>query len=296
MLVFKKVSDLQKYIAALKTKNLQIGFVPTMGALHSGHKALVELAQKETDLTVVSIFVNPTQFNDVRDLEKYPRTPESDLEILAQVRADIVFMPEVSEIYPQGTTGATVYNFSPLDTVLEGVFRTGHFSGMAQVVSRLLEIVKPHRLFMGQKDFQQAAIVARLLEQLPKLKTQLVVCPTIREADGLAMSSRNTRLTPENRITAAKIYETLQLSAAKIADNIPLSDVKKQCLAALESIEGLKPEYFDIVDGRTLASLKSVNETDYVVALTAVWAGDVRLIDNIIIKKPLSPSSETNEE
>jgi pantoate--beta-alanine ligase len=283
MLLFKRVVDLQKYIKSLKIKGLNIGFAPTMGALHAGHTSLVARAKEVSDVAVVSIFINPTQFNDPKDLEKYPRTPERDLELLAEAGCDVVFMPDVSEVYPHGNTPSVKYDFGKLERVLEGEFRPGHFDGMAQVVSRLLDIVQPNQLFMGQKDFQQLAIVARMLE-LQKSKIELVSCAIIREQDGLAMSSRNVRLTETDRPIAVLIHKTLQ-EAAELVENYAPTEISRICSTKLQLEPRFKLEYFDVVDGRTLLPIRIFEDTDYAVALTAVWVGDVRLIDNIILKQ-----------
>ncbi|MDZ7877769.1 MAG: pantoate--beta-alanine ligase [Saprospiraceae bacterium] len=285
MLLFKRVADLQKYIKSLKTNAQTIGFAPTMGALHSGHTSLVHKAKETCDVAVASIFVNPTQFNDPKDLLKYPRTPERDLELLAESGCDIVFMPDVSEVYPHGNTPSVKYDFGKLERVLEGEFRPGHFDGMAQVVSRLLDIVQPHQLFMGQKDFQQLAIVARMLT-IQKSKIELISCPIIREKDGLAMSSRNVRLTESDRALAPLIYQTLEEAADKVEDYSP-AEIARICATKLKLEPRLKLEYFEIVDGRTLLAIRTFENTDYAVALTAVWVGDVRLIDNKILKQTI---------
>lgn len=285
MLLFKRVSDLQKHLNSLKNKGLNIGFVPTMGALHRGHISLIDRSRADCDVTVASIFVNPTQFNNVTDLEKYPRTAERDIEMLAESGCDILFMPDVSEVYPNGMTPSVKFNFGKLDRVLEGVFRPGHFEGMAQVVHRLLEITHPNRLYMGQKDFQQAAIVGRMLE-LMKSETQLVACPIQREPDGLAMSSRNARITPEDRSKVALIYQTLAEAADRVGEYNP-SDVQRLALTKLKSEPTFKVEYFEIVDGRTLLPIQLFEDTDYAVALVAVWVGEVRLIDNMILKQTI---------
>ena len=283
MLLFKRVIDLQKYLKSLKDKGLDIGFAPTMGALHTGHTSLVEQAKTACDIAVVSIFINPTQFNDPKDLGKYPRTPERDLELLAEAGCDVVFMPDVSEVYPHGNTPSVKYDFGKLERILEGEFRPGHFDGMAQVVSRLLDIVQPNRLFMGQKDFQQLAVVSRLLE-LQKSKIELISCPIIRGKDGLAMSSRNARLTESDRPKAALIHQTLE-EALEMVENYAPAEIARICSTKLKLEPRFKLEYFDIVDGRTLLPIHIFEDTDYAVALTAIWVGDVRLIDNIILKQ-----------
>jgi pantoate--beta-alanine ligase len=283
MLLFKRVIDLQKHLNSLKNKGLSIGFIPTMGALHRGHVSLIDRSRNSCDVTVASIFVNPTQFNDPKDLEKYPRPESRDIEMLTEAGCHILFMPSVEEIYPKGTTPSVKFNFGKLDKVLEGTFRPGHFDGMAQVVHRLLDIVKPDKLFMGQKDFQQQAIVASLIQQA-KLSTELVTCPIIRDEDGLAMSSRNVRLTPEDRAVAPMIHKILQEAYDMVGEYSP-SEIQKQAAAKLRAESRFKLEYFEIVDGRTLLQIRLFEDTDYAVALTAVWAGDVRLIDNIVLKQ-----------
>jgi pantoate--beta-alanine ligase len=285
MLLFKRVADLQKYIKSLKAKGLEIGFAPTMGALHAGHTSLVEQAKQVCDVAVVSIFINPTQFNDPKDLEKYPRTPERDLDLLSEAGCDIVFMPPVSEVYPNGNTPSVKYDFGKLERVLEGEFRPGHFDGMAQVVSRLLEIVQPTHLFMGQKDFQQLAVVARMLD-LQKSKIIITSCPIIRENDGLAMSSRNVRLAETDRPLAALIHQILKEATDMVGDYMP-AEIARICSTKLKLEPRFKVEYFDVVDGRTLLPIRIFEDTDYAVALTAVWVGDVRLIDNMILKQTI---------
>ena len=293
MLLFKRVSDLQKYLNSLKNKGLHIGFVPTMGALHRGHISLIDRSRNECDVTVASIFVNPTQFNNVTDLEKYPRTVEKDIEMLAESGCEILFMPDVSAVYPEGMAPSVKFNFGKLDRVLEGIFRPRHFEGMAQVVHRLLEITHPNRLYMGQKDFQQAAIVGRMLE-LMKSETELVSCPIQREPDGLAMSSRNARITPEDRSKVALIYQTLAEAAERVGEYNP-SDIQSLALAKLKTEPHFKVEYFEIVDGRTLLPIQLFEDTDYAVALVAVWVGEVRLIDNMILKQTIEENDIDTE-
>jgi pantoate--beta-alanine ligase len=283
MLLFKKVYDLQKYLTALKAKGLQVGFVPTMGALHRGHISLINRSKADNEVTVASIFVNPTQFNDPKDLAKYPRTPERDMEMLIESGCDILFMPSPEEVYPNGTALFQKFNFGKLDRVLEGTFRPGHFDGMAQVVHRLLDIVKANKLYMGQKDFQQVSIVASMLQQT-KLKTELVMCAIMREEDGLAMSSRNVRLAPEHRAAAPLIHKTLKEASEMVGEFSP-SEIQRMTVQKLRAEPSFRLEYFEIVDGRTLLPIQLFEDTDFAVALTALWVGEVRLIDNMILKQ-----------
>lgn len=281
MFLFKKIKELQLFLAAERQKRNSIGFVPTMGALHEGHLALVKQAMQGNDCVVCSIFVNPTQFNDSRDLEKYPRTPERDIEMLAGVGCQVLFMPTVEEIYPPNQQVKADFNFGQLDKVMEGAFRPGHFAGVAQVVNRLLEIVHPEMLYMGQKDFQQVKVVEEVLRQ-SRSNVGLVMCPTIREADGLAMSSRNVRLTPEQRQQATIIYETLTKVREMASQYYSVKDIRTFAMEKL-NIPGFRPEYFEIVDSNTLLPLERLNGAKTAVACAALWAGDVRLIDNIIL-------------
>ncbi len=282
MLLFKKVAELQQYLQKVSNEGKTIGFVPTMGALHQGHLSLVNRAKSEASCTVVSIFVNPTQFNDKKDLKKYPRTLGNDIEMLSSVQTNVLFAPSVEEVYPEGLDTSLDLDFGQLATVMEGAFRPGHFDGMAQVVHRLLDIVQPNKLFMGQKDFQQLTIVRSMLKQLNH-KTELVVCPIIREADGLAMSSRNRRLTPVYREKAVLLSQILSKVKSNIHSRTPENMAKMAMKTLTEA--GFKPEYFDIVDGVTLQSIKQFSDSDFVVALTAAWAGEIRLIDNMILKE-----------
>lgn len=281
MILFKKENQLQRYLNILKSDKKSIGFVPTMGALHEGHLSLIHRAKEENDCVVCSIFVNPTQFNDKDDLDKYPRTAASDIELLTSIRTDVLLMPAVEEVYPEGLDTQLDLDFGNLATVMEGEFRPGHFDGMAQVVNRLLNMVQPHSLYMGQKDFQQITIVRSMLTQLAS-KIKLVMCPIMREEDGLAMSSRNVRLTPENRSLAVKISQTLQGAKALIDSKTP-EEVITWAMNEL-SIPQFKPEYFAIVDGITLQAIDDFEAHHFVVACAAVWAGEVRLIDNMVLK------------
>ncbi len=281
MLLLKTVADYEAWRTSGSRKGRTIGFAPTMGALHDGHLELVRMARRAGDTAVVSIFVNPTQFNDPKDLEKYPRTPGRDIELLLSAGCEVLFMPGVEEVYPPGRDLRLQIDFGQLDKVMEGAFRPGHFAGMATVVNRLLDIVRPARLYMGQKDFQQLSIVRDMLRQL-KSPIELVMCPTVREADGLAMSSRNMRLTPELRQTAPVIHATLEAASAAFRQQ-PAATVCENALKRLAEA-GLKPEYFELVDGYSLLPVAHWSDASFVVACTAAWAGDVRLIDNLIVK------------
>jgi pantoate--beta-alanine ligase len=293
MIIFKRVADLQRYLTACRQAGKEIGFAPTMGALHQGHLALIRAANEQTQVSVASIFVNPTQFNDPSDLQKYPRTPESDIQQLVEASCQVLFMPSIAEIYPDGTTPSVTFEFSPLDTVLEGHFRPGHFDGMAQVVHRLLGIVQPHKLFMGQKDFQQWTIVKSMLAQTQS-NVELVMMPTVREADGLAMSSRNVRLSPEFRALAPAIHEALQQCIGFSKTHSPAE--VESLGAAFLTTKGFQVEYFSIADARTLQPIRLFEDTDYVVALVAAWANDVRLIDNVIVKETHWEEEENEEK
>ena len=281
MILFKKGHQLQNYLATLKSDKKSIGLVPTMGALHVGHLSLIQKAKEENDCVVCSIFVNPTQFNETTDLEKYPRTAAKDIELLTSVGTDVLLMPPVEEVYPKELNTTLELDFGKLATLMEGEFRPGHFDGMAQVVNRLSNMVQPHSLYMGQKDFQQITIVRSMLTQL-KSEIKLVMCPIKREENGLAMSSRNVRLTPGNRTLAVKVSQTL-LGAKKMMDEKTPKEVKDWAIKEL-SIPEFKPEYFEVIDGISLQPIDDFSETNFAVACTAVWAGEVRLIDNMVLK------------
>ena len=280
MKVFSTASEISSYYEKNGIKGP--GFVPTMGALHEGHLSLVEAAKKRCPVVAVSIFVNPTQFNDPNDLLKYPRTPEEDLMLLSQVMdpADIVFTPTVNEIYPVPDT--RVFDFGHLGNVMEGLRRPGHFNGVAQVVSRLFDIIKPTAAFFGQKDFQQLAIVRELAaREYPGV--EIVPCPIAREYDGLAMSSRNKRLLPEHRSRAGEIYRTLR-KASEMAPEHNITDIKKFVFSELDKIPGFRTEYFEIVDDISLTPLKSkkqITAERRYFGCIALFAGEVRLIDNM---------------
>ncbi|MDR2087488.1 MAG: pantoate--beta-alanine ligase [Dysgonamonadaceae bacterium] len=271
--------DLQKELASERARKKSVGFVPTMGALHQGHLELVKRSAAENDVSVVSIFVNPTQFNDKNDLLKYPRTPDADCRLLEETVADsIVFVPAVEEIYPQPDTRQ--FAFGSLVTVMEGKFRPGHFNGVAQVVSRLFEIVAPDKAYFGEKDFQQLAVIRELVKQL-NLPVQIVACPIVREKSGLAMSSRNARLTAVQREEAAIISQTL-FESKRRKNNYPPESLKTWVTDRINAAPGFRIEYFDIVDGFTLQSIQKWEDTEYPVGCVAVFAGEIRLIDNIV--------------
>jgi len=282
MQTFVRNESLQKRLAFLRNKGYKIGFSPTMGALHDGHLSLIELSQMECDISVCSIFVNPTQFNEKSDLDKYPRPIEWDKVLLKKAGLDILYIPGVKQIYPGNLDSEIKIDLEGLDTRLEGAFRPGHFDGDAQVVHRLLDIVKPDKLFMGQKDFQQFTIIDHMIRKL-ELPVELVVVPIKREKDGIAMSSRNVRLSPHFRKQALVLSRMLTYAAETVlTDNFKM--IKATANQQIEEA-GLKTEYFEIIDGYTLLPVKSAEESDYIVAVVASWAGDVRLIDNAILLK-----------
>lgn len=280
MLVVETVENLHAYLAAARREGKSIGLVPTMGALHEGHASLVKRSVEENDVTVVSVFVNPTQFNDKGDLERYPRTLDADCALLSSLGTDCVFAPSVEEVYPEPDT--RVFDFAPLDKVMEGVYRPGHFNGVAQIVSKLFMYVEPTRAYFGEKDFQQLAIIREMVRQ-QGFALEIVGCPIVREADGLALSSRNTLLTPEQRVTALAISKAL-FTSVKFADDHSLSETKQMVEQAIADTEGLELEYFEVVDGNTLQPVATWDEADYIVGCITVYCGKVRLIDNIRYK------------
>ncbi|MDR1331722.1 MAG: pantoate--beta-alanine ligase [Tannerella sp.] len=269
--------DLKRFLAAERRQGRRIGFVPTMGALHDGHLSLVRACVTENDVCVASIFVNPTQFNDARDLEMYPRTPERDCLRLGQAGCDFAFVPSVGEMYPE--PDRRVFDLGAVARVMEGAFRPGHFNGVAQVVSRLFGIVEPQSAYFGEKDFQQVAVVREMVRQLG-LPVRIVACPTLREPDGLAMSSRNVRLTPEERRIAPLIAATLKESRT-FASGMSVEEVAARVVETLNGTPPLRVEYYEIADAKTLLPVRDWNESDDVVGCIAVYCGGVRLIDNV---------------
>ncbi len=280
MLVVKEITELQAIIDQEKKEGKTIGFVPTMGALHNGHISLVETATQQSNYVIVSIFVNPTQFNDKKDLINYPRTLERDLKLLDKTSCNLVFSPDTNTMYPE--EDKRQFNFGQLETVMEGQFRPGHFNGVAQVVSKLFEIVKPDKAFFGLKDFQQLVIIKALVKQL-NLPIEIVPCPIVRENDGLAMSSRNQRLTEEQRHNASHIYKTL-CEARNKAHIMSVKELKRWVTETINQNEFLEAEYFEISDDEQLNTINDWNSPLNKVGCIAVQCGEVRLIDNIVFE------------
>ena len=281
MKIISSIDELRREIETIKTRGLSIGFVPTMGALHTGHISLVTNAVSENKFVVVSVFVNPTQFNNAQDLEKYPRDIERDANMLESAGCDLIFAPSASEMYSENEINNTFdFDFGGLDAVMEGEFRPGHFNGVVQIVSKLFLLVQPTKAYFGEKDFQQLAIIHRMVDVL-KMNVEIVDCPIVREVSGLAMSSRNERLTTEQRIKAAEINKVLINSRNFVSEKAP-ENLKTCVINQLNRVDYLEVEYFDIVDATTLQSIDSW--TSNAVGCIAVFCGEVRLIDNIRYK------------
>jgi pantoate--beta-alanine ligase len=283
MYLFKRKDDLERHLTAAKKDGKRIGFAPTMGALHAGHLSLIAQAKEKCDLVVCSIFVNPTQFNDPADFEKYPVTIDQDILLLTDAGCNVLFLPSVQEVYPDGLTAKRHYDFGPLETVLEGAFRPGHFQGVGQVVHLLLDLVQPDMLFMGQKDLQQCLIINKLL-RLMNSPIQLVICPTKREEDGLAMSSRNLRLNPTERVNALHIYNALTYVKEHIG-SMPFADLKAAATCQLAD-NGFEPDYFELVSvdangDIVFPSTKPASGPLYAVVAAREISSNVRLIDNL---------------
>ncbi len=278
MEIYKTKKDIGRRIELLKSEEHTIGFIPTMGALHKGHMSLIECSARQNDITVTSIFVNPAQFNDINDLRNYPRTLSSDLKLLKKTGCDILFTPSEDEMYPEPDN--RTFDFGTLDKLMEGKFRPGHFNGVARVVVKFFEIISPHKAYFGLKDFQQLAIIKKITRDL-KYDIQIIACPTIREKDGLAMSSRNSLLTPVQRKYAAHIYHAL-CQANKDAGGKNINDIKNQVINNLNKNPFTKVEYFEIVDETGLYPIARWDEKPCIVGCIAVKVGNVRLIDNII--------------
>ncbi len=280
--VFNKIVDLQNQLFEDRKQGKEIGLVPTMGALHEGHASLVRRSVKENDITVVSVFVNPTQFNDKNDLKNYPRTLEADCRLLDACGADYVLAPSVEEMYP--TPDQRQFEYPPVSTVMEGAHRPGHFNGVCQVVSRLFYIVKPLRAYFGEKDWQQIAVIKAMVRHLG-ISVQIVECDIVRDADGLAMSSRNTLLSKDERAIAPNIYKALKASV-DYAKTHTVQETHDKVVSDINSIDGLDVEYFSIVDGNTLLDVDSWDASDSVVGCITVYCGKtpIRLIDHIKYK------------
>ena len=280
MLVVDTIEQLRSHLAVARAEGKSVGLVPTMGALHEGHASLVERSVAENEVTVVSVFVNPTQFNDKGDLERYPRTLDADCVLLERLGVNYVFAPSVEEVYPEPDT--RVFDFSPLDKVMEGIYRPGHFNGVAQIVSKLFVYVEPNRAYFGEKDFQQLAIIREMVRQMG-FNLEIIGCPIVREQDGLALSSRNALLSEEQRHTALAISKML-FASVEYAKTHTLLETKQMVEQAIADTDGLELEYYEIVDGNTLQPIAAWDDTSYVVGCITVYCGKVRLIDNIRYK------------
>ncbi|MEJ1236580.1 pantoate--beta-alanine ligase [Chryseolinea sp. T2] len=281
MKIFNEIGPLRTYLKEITTNGRTVGLVPTMGALHEGHISLVEASKKANDITISTIYVNPTQFNNPSDLQKYPRTLEQDAALLEKVSCDVLFCPTDAEMYPDKTL--IKFDFGHLDKVMEGEFRPGHFSGVALVVSKLFHICEPTRAYFGQKDWQQLTIIKRLVNEL-KFNIDIVCIPIMREADGLAMSSRNRRLNPELRSQAPIINQSLRLASELLRKGEEVATVKKAVKEAIESQTELKLEYVEVADPVNLTPMNRVDKSAEAIIFVAAFAGEVRLIDNMYLE------------
>lgn len=279
MKIFTTVDEIKTHLSEIRKEGKAIGFVPTMGALHDGHMSLIRDAKQESDYVVASIFVNPEQFNNTADLEKYPRDKKADIAKLEQGECDVLFFPSVEEIYP--VADEVVFEFGNLDKVMEGKFRPGHFQGVAKVVKRLFEIIEPQKAFFGMKDYQQMVIIHKLTKDYG-LPVEIVPCSIVREENQLAMSSRNERLTPQQRDEAALIYNALKM--VKIQSGfMPIPELKDTVERKINKNKLMQLEYFEVVDMYSLKVLNAWAESNNIIACIAVNVGDVRLIDNMIL-------------
>ncbi len=279
MKIINTVAALQHAVTEAKQQGLSVGLVPTMGALHEGHASLIRQSVAENQLTVVSVFVNPTQFNDPKDLQHYPRTFEADAQLIASLGGDIVFAPSVEEVYPQ--EDKRVFSYPPIDTVMEGARRPGHFNGVCQIVSKLFDMVTPDRAYFGEKDFQQIAVVRAMMKDLG-YTFQLVPCPIVREASGLALSSRNALMSDEERKLATNIYRILRESVT-LSSSHSVAETQQFVVEQLNALDGLEVEYYEIVNGETLQAVTSWEDAPHIQGCITVFCGarPVRLIDNI---------------
>lgn len=280
-LTINSTASLKEFLKEQKKSGKKIGFVPTMGALHQGHLSLVEKSCIDCDVTVVSIFVNPTQFNDKSDYNRYPRIPEKDFDLLAKTKCDVVFLPSADEMYPDGLNNIEIPSIEQIDKVLEGSKRPGHFDGVITIVKKLFDIVEPDKAFFGQKDYQQCLVIKKMTKAF-NLDIEIVVCPIIRENDGLAMSSRNMLLNDEERRFAPKIYQSLK-TAQEMLKNHSIEEIKNQVTSFLSTAPFVKIDYFEIVDANNLKAIKSISNYKEVVICTAIFVGKIRLIDNILV-------------
>ncbi len=278
MLIISKITELVEILAPKKQQKATIGFVPTMGALHEGHLSLIRISKQQTDITICSIFVNPTQFNNASDLTLYPRTPEADIKLLESAGCDILYMPDVKDVYPENDSRQ--FDFGYLDTILEGAHRPGHFNGVGQVVSILLEGIKPDKAFFGSKDYQQVMVVKNLVKQL-HLPVEIVACPILREPDGLAMSSRNIRLSKEERKTATLVPFIMQ-QAIKIIHKNGVKEAKSYVSQECTN-NNMKLDYYEVCDADTLEPVEDINSHRKAISLIAVFVGNIRLIDNWMV-------------
>ncbi len=278
MRVFSSIQEVVNYLKGIRSAEKTIGFVPTMGALHEGHLALVAEAKKATDVVVVSVFVNPTQFNNEEDFDKYPNQVEQDLVLLENEKVDCVFLPSREQLYPK--KGVVKFDFGYLEHIMEGEFRPGHFNGVATIVSKLFHIINPTKAFFGQKDIQQVAVIKALIEAL-SFQIELVVVPTLREKSGLAMSSRNQRLSEQEKKTATEIYKTLHSLQINLLEGKSFNEIQKKEIVRLESQHGFRVEYLELVKASTLQKVNTISKERYAICI-ATYLGEVRLIDNLL--------------
>lgn len=284
MKIIRTLYDMTEFSVRQRDRNASVGFVPTMGALHEGHMSLVERSVKENAVTVVSVFVNPIQFNNPDDFVKYPRTEEEDFKLLAAAGVDAVFAPTAEEIYPEGKETGKEYSLGKAAEVMEGKYRPGHFQGVARVLDILFNLVNPRRAYFGEKDFQQIAVVRNLIKS-EGLNVEIVACPIKRASDGLALSSRNTRLNEEQRKLAPEIYETLKYSV-EYSKTHSVQATHDTVVERIDALPGMRVEYFEIVDARTLSPIDEWDESNWIVGCITVYCGEVRLIDNIAYRLP----------
>lgn len=280
MEIFEEIEPLRAFLKGKRDALKSIGLVPTMGALHDGHLALIRASKAENEVTVSSIYINPTQFNNKADLDKYPRTREADIKLLRAEGCDVLFAPQNAEMY--SADQSMTFDFGPLDKVLEGKFRPGHFSGVALVVSKFFNIVQPDRAYFGQKDYQQFQIINRLKEEL-KFSIELHSVPIVREESGLALSSRNQRLSEKDKKNAVFLYDTLKNAKDQLLKGVPFSTIKTEAESRAEQYQGLKLEYFELANKKTLQQLERENDYQNGILLIAVFVNDVRLIDNMLL-------------